>query len=220
MPSWTLRVLFGPRPLVRSNTRPVDGIHAEDDQYQARHNAKIESHTQRSRMPPLVSVSYERRILDRAKGHPAMRGVLQRVSRASVSVSGACVGRIGLGWLVLLGVAKGDTEQDAKWLAEKLVNLRAFEEDQGKMNLSVADVGGSVLVVSQFTLLGDCRGGRRPSFTAAAEPGEAERLYLHFVESVRTNGIETATGTFRAMMEVELVNSGPVTLLLDSRKTF
>lgn len=149
-----------------------------------------------------------------------MRAVLQRVARASVDVGGERVGEIGLGWLVLLGVAQGDTEDDSDRLADKAVNLRAFEDDQGKMNLSVGDVGGSMLVVSQFTLLGDCRGGRRPSFTGAAEPGEADRLYRDFVDRVAARGIPVATGVFRAMMKVELVNDGPVTLLLDSRKAF
>ena len=149
-----------------------------------------------------------------------MRAVLQRVTRASVDVDGQVVGRIGPGWLVLLGVAKGDTDDDAGKLAEKVVNLRAFEDDQGKMNRSVREQGGAVLVVSQFTLLGDCRGGRRPSFTEAAEPVEAERLYLKFVENLRAAGLEAATGTFRAMMKVELVNDGPVTFLIDSRKSF
>lgn len=147
-----------------------------------------------------------------------MRAVLQRVSRASVEVDGSCVGRTGVGWLVLLGVERGDTEADAAWIAEKVRNLRAFEDEQGKMNRSVADVGGGILVVSQFTLLGDCRGGRRPSFTAAAEPAEAERLYLRCAELLAQSGLEVATGVFRAMMKVELVNDGPVTMLLDSRK--
>lgn len=149
-----------------------------------------------------------------------MRAVLQRVSRAAVTVSGECVGRIEGGWLVLLGVAKGDGEDDAARLADKVINLRAFEDDQGKMNLSVVDTGGGVLVVSQFTLLGDCRGGRRPSFTDAADPAVAERVYLHFVELIRAAGLTVATGTFRAMMDVELINAGPVTLLLDSKKLF
>ncbi len=149
-----------------------------------------------------------------------MRAVLQRVSRGSVDVEGSCVGRIGTGWLVLLGVERGDTEADAAWIADKVLNLRAFEDEQGKMNRSVADVGGGILVVSQFTLLGDCRGGRRPSFTAAAEPTEAERLYLRCSELMARAGLEVATGVFRAMMKVELVNDGPVTLLLDSRKAF
>jgi D-aminoacyl-tRNA deacylase len=149
-----------------------------------------------------------------------MRAVLQRVARAAVDVDGACVGRIGVGWLVLLGVERGDTEADAAWVAEKVLNVRAFEDDQGKMNRCVADVGGGVLVVSQFTLLGDCRGGRRPSFTAAAEPALAEQLYVRCAELIAQSGLQVATGTFRAMMKVELVNDGPVTLLLDSRKAF
>ncbi|MBV8381747.1 MAG: D-tyrosyl-tRNA(Tyr) deacylase [Planctomycetaceae bacterium] len=149
-----------------------------------------------------------------------MRAVLQRVSRASVEVEGRVVGRIGRGWLVLLGVARGDRDDDADWLVEKVANLRAFEDDQGKMNRSVAEAGGGVLVVSQFTLLGDCRAGRRPSFTEAAAPGEAERLYLRFAGRLAATGLEVATGIFRAMMQVELVNDGPVTLLLDSRRVF
>jgi D-tyrosyl-tRNA(Tyr) deacylase len=135
-----------------------------------------------------------------------------------VEVEGACVGRIARGWLVLLGVESGDTERDAAWIADKVVNLRAFEDDQGKLNCSARDVGGSILVVSQFTLLGDCRGGRRPSFTRAADPALAERLYLICAAKMRESGLEVATGVFRAMMKVELVNEGPVTLLLDSRK--
>jgi D-tyrosyl-tRNA(Tyr) deacylase len=147
-----------------------------------------------------------------------MRAVLQRVSRASVEVEGACVGRIAQGWLVLLGVERGDTEADAAWIADKVLKLRAFEDDQGKMNRSVQDVGGSVLIVSQFTLLGDCRAGRRPSFTAAADPAEAKRLYLHCADFMAQSGLEVARGVFRAMMKVELINDGPVTLLLESRK--
>ncbi len=149
-----------------------------------------------------------------------MRAVLQRVTRSSVEVEGSCVGRIGRGWLVLLGVERGDTDADAAWIAEKVLNLRAFEDEQGKMNRSAVDIGGGVLVVSQFTLLGDCRGGRRPSFTAAADPAEAERLYLRCAELMAQSGLEVAKGVFRAMMNVELVNDGPVTLLLDSRKAF
>lgn len=149
-----------------------------------------------------------------------MRAVLQRVSRASVTVDAVIVGQIEAGWLVLLGVAKGDLDDDADRLAEKIVNLRAFDDDQGKMNRSVRDINGSVLVVSQFTLLADCRTGRRPSFTEAAEPAEAEPLYRRFVEHVRASGLKTETGTFRALMDVELVNDGPVTFLLDSLKTF
>jgi D-tyrosyl-tRNA(Tyr) deacylase len=149
-----------------------------------------------------------------------MRAVLQRVTRASVEVEGAVVGQIGRGWLVLLGVARGDADEDADRLAKKVVELRAFEDEQGKMNLGVAEVGGSVQVVSQFTLLGDCRAGRRPSFTEAAEPAEAERLYRLFADRIAAAGVPVATGVFRAMMRVELVNDGPVTLLLDSRKAF
>ncbi len=149
-----------------------------------------------------------------------MRAVIQRVATASVDVDGITVGRIGQGYLVLLGVARGDGEQDAAWLADKLLELRAFEDEDGKMNLSVRDVRGGILVVSQFTLLGDCRTGRRPSFTEAAESGEAERLYLRFTNHLAQSGLEVATGVFRAMMKVALVNDGPVTLLLDSRKTF
>jgi D-tyrosyl-tRNA(Tyr) deacylase len=148
-----------------------------------------------------------------------MRAVLQRVTRASVEVDGTCVGRIGRGWLILLGVAQGDTEEDVAWLADKVLNLRCFEDDAGKMNQSVLDVRGGVLVVSQFTLLGDCRGGRRPSFTGAADPGLAEKLYLDFTERLFLSAIDVATGVFRAMMQVELVNDGPVTFLLDSRKS-
>jgi D-tyrosyl-tRNA(Tyr) deacylase len=149
-----------------------------------------------------------------------MRAVLQRVTRASVEVEGEIVGRIGPGWLVLVGVARGDGDVDAERLADKVLALRAFEDDQGKMNRSVAEAGGAILVVSQFTLLGDCRAGRRPSFIEAAEPAEAERLYLRVVERLAASGIGVATGVFRAMMKVELVNDGPVTLLLDSRKAF
>jgi D-tyrosyl-tRNA(Tyr) deacylase len=145
---------------------------------------------------------------------------LQRVTRASVEVEGQVVGRIGLGWLVLLGVALGDLDEDADRLAEKVSGLRAFNDPSGKMNLSVGDVGGSVLVVSQFTLLGDCRAGRRPSFIEAADPVEAERLYLRFSDRVRALGLAVETGVFRADMKVELLNDGPVTLLLDSRKAF
>jgi D-tyrosyl-tRNA(Tyr) deacylase len=149
-----------------------------------------------------------------------MRAVVQRVSRAAVQVDEECVGRIGLGWLVLLGVARGDTEEDAARLADRILNLRAFDDGQGKMNKSVLEVQGGILVVSQFTLMGDCRAGRRPSFTDAAEPAVAERLYHEFTARLRPTGLEVATGVFRAMMKIELVNDGPVTLLLDSRKLF
>ena len=146
-----------------------------------------------------------------------MRACVQRVSRARVTVSGTVCGQIGTGMLVLLGVAQEDTETDARQLAEKIAGLRIFEDDQGKMNLAVSEVAGAMLVVSQFTLLGDCRKGRRPSFTAAAGPELAEELYQVFVDAVAGQGIEVATGRFREEMEVELVNDGPVTLLLDTR---
>ncbi len=149
-----------------------------------------------------------------------MRAVVQRVSQASVTVDGECVGAIESGLLILLGVAQDDTPEDANWMAEKIVGLRIFEDDAGKMNLAVTDIGGSLLVVSQFTLLGDCRRGRRPSFVAAAEPERANQLYGLFVERVREQGIPVETGQFRAHMDVALVNDGPVTLLLDSCRTF
>jgi D-tyrosyl-tRNA(Tyr) deacylase len=148
-----------------------------------------------------------------------MKAVLQRVSQASVTVDGAIVGQIARGLLVLLGVQQGDSEADARALADKTVALRIFDDADGKMNLSVEDVKGSVLVVSQFTLLGDCRKGRRPSFVDAAPPELAERLYETFVAAIGVKGIPVATGTFRAQMDVALVNDGPVTLLLDSRKS-
>ena len=147
-----------------------------------------------------------------------MKAVLQRVSRASVTIEGEIVGQIGRGLLVLLGVEHGDCEADAQQLADKAVQLRIFEDCDGKMNLALSDVNGAMLVVSQFTLLGDCRKGRRPSFIQAAAPDLAERLYETFVAAVGVQGIPVATGKFRAMMQVELVNDGPVTLLLDSRK--
>ena len=147
-----------------------------------------------------------------------MKAVLQRVRRAKVSVDRQIVGEIDKGLVVLLGVEQGDTEADARQLADKCVQLRIFDDEGGKMNLALADVGGAMLVVSQFTLLGDCRKGRRPSFIQAASPEIAERLYETFVAAVGVQGIPVATGRFRAMMDVELVNEGPVTLLLDSRK--
>lgn len=149
-----------------------------------------------------------------------MRAVLQRVSSAGVTVSGETVGEIGPGLLVLLGVEAEDTPEDARHLAEKTAQLRIFEDPDGKMNLSVEETGGSVLVVSQFTLLGDCRKGRRPGFSRAAPPETANALYEMFADLLRRRGLAVATGTFQAAMEVSLVNSGPVTLLLDSRKTF
>ncbi|HTN04188.1 D-aminoacyl-tRNA deacylase [Planctellipticum variicoloris] len=149
-----------------------------------------------------------------------MRAVVQRVSHAKVTVAGEVTGEIGPGFLILLGVAEGDSAADAKTLAEKIVGLRVFEDPDGKMNLSLGETGGAMLVVSQFTLLGDCRKGRRPSFIAAARPEVANQLYEHFVAEVRQHGIPVETGKFQAHMDVELVNDGPVTLLLDSRKAF
>ena len=149
-----------------------------------------------------------------------MRAVVQRVSRCKVSVGGDVVGEIGPGLLVLLGVALGDTEAAADYLADKIAGLRIFEDAAGKMNLAVTDVKGSVLVVSQFTLHGDVRRGKRPSFDAAARPEEARRLYEYFVSKVRAAGVRCETGRFQEMMDVELVNAGPVTILLDSEKTF
>ena len=145
-----------------------------------------------------------------------MRACIQRVSQAEVTVDGESTGRIGRGLVVLLGVAHDDGDAQVDWLADKIVGLRVFEDDSGKMNRSLAEVGGAMLVVSQFTLYGDSRKGRRPSFTDAAPPELAERLYEAFVESVRASGIEVATGRFRAMMQVSLVNDGPVTLWIDS----
>jgi len=149
-----------------------------------------------------------------------MRSVLQRVSRAKVTVSGQLTGEIGPGLLILLGVGKDDTSAIASSFAEKIANLRIFEDDQQKMNRSLLDVKGSALVVSQFTLYGDARGQRRPSFIAAAPPDQAKALYDEFCAALRKLNIPVATGIFQAMMSVELVNEGPVTILLDSDKTF
>jgi len=149
-----------------------------------------------------------------------MRAVVQRVSRAKVTVNGELTGEIGPGLLVLLGVGQEDTEADAIYLAEKIAGLRVFEDDQGKMNRSVQDAGGSVLAVSQFTLYGDVRRGKRPSFDVAAPPEKARQLYESFVEQIRARGLRCETGRFQAMMQVELVNEGPVTILLDSYKVF
>jgi D-tyrosyl-tRNA(Tyr) deacylase len=146
-----------------------------------------------------------------------MRAVVQRVSRARVVIDGEAVGEIGRGLLVLLGVTHTDTAEAAAWLADKVVGLRLFNDADGKMNLSVADVGGGVLVVSQFTLYGDCRKGRRPSFIDAARPEVAVPLYEAFVGAVKALGVPAATGRFGAMMQVELVNDGPVTLIVDSK---
>lgn len=143
-----------------------------------------------------------------------MRILLQRVSRASVTVDGKEIGSIGSGLLLFVGVKSDDTEAGAKALAEKVVNLRIFSDQEGKMNLSLLDVKGETLIVSQFTLYGDCRKGRRPSFVEAAPPEEANRLYLYFVEQVRGLGVKVATGLFQAHMAVKLVNDGPVTLML------
>jgi D-tyrosyl-tRNA(Tyr) deacylase len=149
-----------------------------------------------------------------------MRAVVQRVSRAKVTVNDWTTGEIGIGVLVLLGVGQSDTEADATYLAEKVAGLRIFEDHDGKMNRSVIDVGGTVLAVSQFTLYGDVRRGKRPSFDAAAPPDLAKRLYEFFVERVRAAGLRCETGRFQEMMQVALVNEGPVTILLDSQKSF
>jgi D-tyrosyl-tRNA(Tyr) deacylase len=144
-----------------------------------------------------------------------MKAVIQRVTSASVAVAGETVGEIGRGMLVLLGVEKGDDEARADWLAEKIAGLRIFEDDLGKMNLSVQEIGGSLLVVSQFTLAGNCAKGRRPSFDTAAPPEEGKRLYEYFVEAVRRLGLQVSTGIFQADMQVSLVNDGPVTFILE-----
>ena len=150
----------------------------------------------------------------------AVRAVVQRVSEASVRVDGALTGAIGTGLVVLVGVQRDDREADAATLADKVLNLRVFPDAAGQMNRSVLDVRGGLLVVSQFTLLGDARRGRRPSYVEAARPEDADRLYGSFVLALRPSGLEVATGVFRAMMQVALVNEGPVTILLDSRKLF
>jgi D-tyrosyl-tRNA(Tyr) deacylase len=149
-----------------------------------------------------------------------MRAVVQRVARAIVSVDGDVTGSIGRGLLVLLGVSVRDGEDAARYLAEKTLNLRIFDDVDGKMNLSLLDIGGEMLVVSQFTLYGDSRRGRRPSYIEAAAPDEANRLYEFFVAECRRGGTKVETGRFQAMMDVELVNEGPVTILIDSEKTF
>ena len=149
-----------------------------------------------------------------------MRSVVQRVKQAQVLVEGEVVGSIQEGLLVLLGVGSDDGRNDADYVVDKLVNLRIFEDEHGKMNRSLGDMGGEMLVVSQFTLFGDCRKGRRPSFVAAADPQKAQELYQHVVEHVRAQGIPTATGKFQAMMEVTLTNYGPVTIMIDSKKEF
>jgi D-tyrosyl-tRNA(Tyr) deacylase len=149
-----------------------------------------------------------------------VRAVVQRVKEAQVTVDGRVVGRVSHGLLVFLGVGEGDTERDGQYLAEKIANLRVFPDDQGKMNRSVSDIGGEVLAVSQFTLYGDCRRGRRPSFSAAARPDLANELYLRFVEVLKGQGLQVETGVFQADMEVGLVNDGPVTLIVSSGGEF
>ncbi|HEX6879669.1 MAG TPA: D-aminoacyl-tRNA deacylase [Terriglobales bacterium] len=149
-----------------------------------------------------------------------MRAVVQRVSKAKVTVESRVTGEIGLGLLVLVGVSQTDMEADADYLAEKVTGLRVFEDNDGKMNLAVGEVGGAVLAVSQFTLYGDVRRGKRPSFDAAARPEQAKRLYDHFCKKVRAAGLRCEEGVFQAMMDVELLNAGPVTILLDSTKAF
>ena len=146
-----------------------------------------------------------------------MRAVVQRVSRAEVVVGGSCVGRIDTGILALVAIARQDTVKDLEWMARKIVELRIFDDDQGKLNLSLQDIQGQLLVVSQFTLYGDCKKGRRPSYSEAASPADAERLYQDFVGIARRLVPDVQTGQFQAMMEVNLTNSGPVTLVLDSR---
>jgi D-aminoacyl-tRNA deacylase len=149
-----------------------------------------------------------------------MRAVVQRVSRAKVTVEGRITGEIGAGLLVLLGVSHNDTTSSADYLVDKVLGLRIFEDDAGKMNRSVVDIGGAVLAVSQFTLFGDIRRGKRPSFDDAARPEKAKELYDYFVAKLRAAGMRCETGIFQAMMDVELVNSGPVTILIDSEKSF
>ena len=149
-----------------------------------------------------------------------MRAVVQRVSKAAVDIGGITTAPIGRGLVILLGIRRGDSSVDLTWMADKIIHLRIFPDGDGKMNISLADMGGEMLIVSQFTLYGDCRKGRRPGFSMAAPPEIAEPLYNQFIEEVRKLGIPAATGTFQAEMAVELVNDGPVTLLLDSEKTF
>lgn len=149
-----------------------------------------------------------------------MRAVVQRVSRSEVTVDGRTTGKINKGLLVLLGVTHGDTSKDVDYIVDKTINLRIFEDENDKMNLSLKDIGGEMIAVSQFTLYGDCRKGRRPSFTNAAAPEEADKLYQEFVKKVSEQGINTETGEFGAHMMVDLVNDGPVTILLESNKSF
>ena len=149
-----------------------------------------------------------------------MRAVIQRVLESSVTVDGQVVGAIGQGLMVLLGVEEGDTEKEVQYMADKILGLRIFEDTDGKMNHSIQEVSGELLAVSQFTLMGDARKGRRPSYSNAARPEEANRLYEHFVQTIRDKGTKVETGVFQADMKVALVNDGPVTILLDSQKVF
>lgn len=149
-----------------------------------------------------------------------MRGVVQRVSRARVTVDGEVTGEIGSGILLLLGAGEDDEPSDMDWLLNKVLNLRIFADEDDKMNLSLLDISGELLVVSQFTLYGDCRKGRRPSFITAMGPGPAEQMYEAFIDAARAEGVTVGTGRFGAMMDVELVNDGPITLLIDSKKAF
>jgi D-tyrosyl-tRNA(Tyr) deacylase len=165
------------------------------------------------------SVDLSRFRLESRGRRAIVRAVIQRVSRASVTVEGRVAGEVGAGLLVLLGVSKTDNPESAAYLAEKIANLRIFSDEAGKLNLSVLETGGSALVVSQFTLYGDTRGGRRPSYIQAAPPEEANRLYQEFIRSMRALGVRVETGVFQAHMQVELVNDGPVTILIDSEKT-
>jgi len=144
-----------------------------------------------------------------------MKVVIQRVKRASVEIEGKIAGQIGEGLVILLGIAKGDTEEEAAYLVEKILNLRIFEDSSGKFNISILDIRGELLIVSQFTLLADCRKGRRPGFDMAAHPGEAERLYNHFVELAKMSGLKVATGRFQEVMLVNIANNGPVTIILE-----
>ncbi|MFH0780557.1 MAG: D-aminoacyl-tRNA deacylase [Pseudomonadota bacterium] len=149
-----------------------------------------------------------------------MRAVVQRVSRAGIDIGGATTATIGRGLVILLGIRSRDGDADLRWMADKIIHLRIFPDEEGKMNTSLADMGGEMLIISQFTLYGDCRKGRRPGFSAAAPPEIAEPLYHQFIKEVELRGIRVATGTFRADMAVDLVNDGPVTILLDSEKIF
>ncbi len=149
-----------------------------------------------------------------------MRAVVQRVKSGSVRIQQKTTGKIDEGIVVLLGIHAADTSKQLQWMADKIINLRIFDDENGKMNRSLADIGGEVLIVSQFTLYGDCRKGRRPGYSTAASPDIAEPLYLQFVDEMKNRCLNVATGTFQAEMEIELINDGPVTLLLDSEKTF